>query len=207
MNSSNWKPDPNEARNILQQALTAVQYIHSCGYIHRDLKPSNMLFIKNVLKIGDFGCSRPIFTKPILSALIKNVNGDANGEANRDDSGDDDKAATMTTGVGTWVYAAPEQINGCKYNEKSDTFSLGIVLFEMLFPKSPSMSESQRVEIFKSVRLGIIPKEIELQYPKEMSLVKEMIKLNPNERPSVNELLGLLNSWEKNCVSSELPKE
>ena len=81
--------------------------------MHRDLKPDNILLTRKdfsaVLKIVDFGLSR------------KWENTDLN---------------PLTTGVGTPVYAAPEILNRISdYTEKVDLWSLGMVLFEMLFGK------------------------------------------------------------------------
>lgn len=82
--------------------------------MHRDIKPDNILIHNGNVKIADFG-----FCKP-----LENQN---------------DMVATM---LGSPIYMAPEVIKGETYTNKADIWSLGVVLFQMLFGKCPFESKS-----------------------------------------------------------------
>lgn len=84
--------------------------------VHRDLKPSNIfLDEKNDAKLGDFGFAKTL---------------------NRNGSGDH----YAQTNLGSPYYMSPEQCNGQDYNEKSDIWSLGVVLYELTALSPPFMA-------------------------------------------------------------------
>lgn len=102
-------PEP-EALAIFEQMLNAFELLFSQNILHRDLKPSNILFSgPNQIKIADFG-----FCKQLM--------------------GPEDLTHTM---VGSPIYMAPEILRGYNYNIKADIWSMGVVLFEMLFGYCP----------------------------------------------------------------------
>ena len=94
--------------------------------------------------------------------------------------------------VGTPVYLSPEIINECKYNSKTDIWSLGVLFYEICCLKLPFTS---KVPSPDAVKLKIVqgtfpplPKEI----PEDISkLINKMLTLDPTERPSAKELLGI----------------
>jgi serine/threonine protein kinase len=100
----------------LAQVLGALCYVHRRGLVHRDLKPSNiMVDDQRRARIMDFGLVKPL------------------------DSGD----ATLTgTGkiVGTYRYMSPEQVQGKAVDERSDLYSLGVILYELLAARPPFMA-------------------------------------------------------------------
>lgn len=107
-----------ESLEILDQVLTALSYAHRGGIIHRDIKPENiMITADGRAKLGDFGLARAVSTGNTLTA-------DAN------------------VLMGTVAYLAPEQVQRGIADVKSDIYSLGIVLFEMLTGKKPYEGET-----------------------------------------------------------------
>lgn len=100
---------PVRARvQLAVQMCAALQYAHQHLVVHRDLKPSNILVADGVAKVLDFGVARLLH---------------ADGEASRTLGG--------TTGL-TPDYASPEQVSGRPVSTRSDVYSLGLVLYEML---------------------------------------------------------------------------
>lgn len=94
---------------VFKQILNAFKTLFLENILHRDLKPSNILLDNGVIKVADFG-----FCKTLLNAQ--------------------DLTQTM---VGSPIYMAPEILKGCIYNMKADIWSMGVVLFEMLFGYCP----------------------------------------------------------------------
>lgn len=92
---------------IMQQVLLAIEYAHRMGFIHRDLKPSNIIIDKSgLVKVMDFGISK---------SLNENQN-----------------ITRVGSNIGTIYYMSPEQIKGFSPTPKTDIYSLGITLYEML---------------------------------------------------------------------------
>jgi len=121
---------------VVRDIASALQYLHSVGIIYRDLKPGNVGFDANgILKIFDFGLSREL-TKQCQKQVDK-VKGTIvkDGEQLYDLSGN----------LGTQRYMAPEV--GCSqpYNQKADTYSLGIVMWECLSLEKPFSRHSKRL--------------------------------------------------------------
>lgn len=107
-----------EAIEIIMQVAKALEHAHEAGVIHRDLKPANLLITgKNVIKLTDFGIARDT-TATALTAAGKTV--------------------------GTYAYMAPEQIRGKPpVDKKTDLYSLGCVLYELIAGETPFTSENQ----------------------------------------------------------------
>src|SRR5579862_1267370 len=91
----------------------AVQYLHEQGVVHRDLKPSNVMFCPDgTIRIIDFGISHAAESRRMTFV-------------------------GFTSAMGTADYIAPEQIKGRRGDERSDIYSLGAVLYEMLTGRPP----------------------------------------------------------------------
>ncbi|KZX22506.1 Stk1 family PASTA domain-containing Ser/Thr kinase [Rathayibacter tanaceti] len=103
----------DEAVRITEGILTALEYSHRAGVVHRDIKPGNiMLTPSGQVKVMDFGIARAV----------------------------SDSAATVaqTTAIlGTAAYFSPEQAKGEQVDARSDLYSAGIVLFELLTGRAP----------------------------------------------------------------------
>jgi len=113
------------AAQIALELLSALQAFHKLGIVHRDLKPANILLSPHGAKLLDFG-------------IVKNVclpEADETAETLSD---------TTVPGIflGTPRYASPEQFNGRAVDARSDLFSLGAILFEMLTARAAFAGET-----------------------------------------------------------------
>lgn len=105
-----------EAVDIMSQIVSAIAHAHANHIVHRDLKPQNILINQNgEVKVADFGIARAI-----SSATITHTN----------------------SVIGSVHYLSPEQARGGLVNFKSDIYSLGIVLYEMLTGKLPFFGDT-----------------------------------------------------------------
>jgi eukaryotic-like serine/threonine-protein kinase len=115
---------PLPAREAVQTALSvlsALAALHRKGIVHRDLKPSNIFLSTHGVKLLDFGLARPLL----------------GSEARRDE-----RLTVPGMLLGTPSYMAPELIEGRSGDARSDLFTLGIVLYEMLAGKRPFLGDS-----------------------------------------------------------------
>jgi serine/threonine protein kinase len=112
----------NDALGYATQILEALQEAHSKGIVHRDIKSDNiMVNSKNQIKVMDFGLAK-------LKGSLK-------------------LTRTSST-VGTLAYMSPEQIQGGEVDARSDIFSFGVVLFEMLTRRTPFRGEHEAAMVY-----------------------------------------------------------
>ncbi|MCL2023915.1 MAG: Stk1 family PASTA domain-containing Ser/Thr kinase [Oscillospiraceae bacterium] len=110
------KLQSREVIHFTAQILRALQHAHDKGIIHRDVKPQNIMLLSNgTIKVTDFGIAR------FNAALTKSLNEGA---------------------IGTAQYMSPEQVRGEPTDEKTDIYSMGIVLYEMLTGSLPFEGDS-----------------------------------------------------------------
>ena len=123
----------NLAIDVALQTLSALQAAHSSGIVHRDIKPQNiMLRPDGYVKLLDFGVAK----------LIEIQEGEANAKDRSDRITHTDSGIIL----GTLDYMSPEQARGLKVDARSDIFSFGIVLYEMLAGR-PAFTGGSRAEI------------------------------------------------------------
>jgi serine/threonine-protein kinase ULK/ATG1 len=148
---------------IFKGLINAFQSIYKENILHRDLKPSNILFHNNVVKIADFG-----FCKKM--------------------TGPQELTFTM---VGSPIYMAPEILKGYPYNIKSDIWSLGVVLYEMLFGICPYEDKNLAGLINRiDTQPLTIPKEINKISPSIEKLLRRMLTIDYKQRIDWVELLS-----------------
>ena len=112
--------------NYFVGVLNGINYLHSISVIHRDLKSTNILINNNKPKICDFNLSKNL----ILDNKSNKNNSTSNKilvKYNKDNFFRDN-----TSGIGTELYSAPEQIDGDDYDPRVDIYSLGIIYYELI---------------------------------------------------------------------------
>ncbi|GAA6215028.1 serine/threonine-protein kinase Nek3 isoform X1 [Lates japonicus] len=159
------------------QMCAGAKHIHDKRVLHRDLKSKNIFLAENgTVKLGDFG-----------SACILNSS-----------------KAYAHTYVGTPYYVAPEIWDNKPYNNKSDVWSLGCVLYELCTLRHPFQASSWKSLILKVCRGAYPPLPSHLPYELQY-LVKQMFRMNPKDRPSLHTILT--SHRVSKLLRSHLPSE
>ncbi|XP_074518978.1 eukaryotic translation initiation factor 2-alpha kinase 1 isoform X2 [Halichoeres trimaculatus] len=163
--------DAEHTLSLLRSILEGVEYIHSKGIMHRDLKPRNIFLHGNDchVRIGDFGlaCRDKIVDSPKSAASVH-------------------KDSSHTTGVGTFVYASPEQLKGSQYDSKSDMYSIGVLALELF---QPFGTEMERVLTLGDLREGKIPDSFSQRWPVLTKHILNLTSKEPSLRPTASQLL------------------
>lgn len=116
--------------DIVSQVALGLAYAHEHGIVHRDVKPSNIMMIRDGhVKITDFGIAR------MESASVRTQTGMV---------------------LGSPKYMSPEQVMGKQIDQRSDIFSLGVMLYEMLTGKAPFVGENVNAIMYQTLN-GIPP--------------------------------------------------
>ncbi|CAD6184407.1 unnamed protein product [Caenorhabditis auriculariae] len=151
---------------MMLQMLSAVGYLHENSVLHRDLKTANIFLTKDAfVKIGDFGISKIM--------------------------GTDTLAQGAKTVVGTPYYISPEMCSGNTYNEKSDMWALGCILYEMCCLRKAFEGENLPALVNNIMACSYAP--IKAPYSSELKvLVRELLQLDPQKRPSAGDALKML---------------
>jgi tetratricopeptide (TPR) repeat protein/predicted Ser/Thr protein kinase len=160
------KLQPEEAAEIIEQVCLALDAAHAEGVIHRDLKPQNIMVDKHGrVVVMDFGIAR----SRELSGLTQT--GDL---------------------VGTPEYMSPEQAKGEEIDSRSDLFSLGIILYELLTGISPYEATTPVVALLKRTQERAVPPDkLDPAIPKFMNdIVVRCLEIDPQRRyASAQEIL------------------
>jgi len=171
-----------DAVRIVRQIVTAISYLHASNIVHRNLKPENILCTgngrKEIVKITGF-----FFATNVTS----------NGK--------------MLTQVGSAGYAAPEVIQGKEYDKNVDIWSLGVIVYILLYGDPPFYSDRQG----ELLKLILDCNLNQLKYGDEVSeegrdFVKHLLVKNPAERYTAEQCLK--HSWlqKKRSKRTNLPR-
>lgn len=177
-----WLHDHSTDRNyesvldIFYQIVSAVEYVHDNGLIHRDLKPSNIFFaMDDAIKVGDFGLVTALTGGSVASTPLEAPSEDIFSS----------KSGRLTDQVGTQLYMSPEQIDGLKYNQSVDIFSLGLIFFELLWPFSTQM---ERIQVLLNVKKLKFPPQFVKTYATECQLIEQLLSHDSEKRPSARDI-------------------
>ncbi len=152
---------PERAAEIAMDVAEALGFAHSNGVIHRDVKPSNVLLSPDgQVKVTDFGIAIVAF---------------GGAESNLTQTG-----AVM----GTATYFSPEQAQGKPLDHRSDLYSLGIVLYEMLCGRPPFTGDSSVAIAYKHVQQAVpSPSSLGVLLPESLeAIAMKLLAKNPEER-------------------------
>ncbi len=159
--------------SIAKQVCDGLAEAHRLGVVHRDLKPSNIMVDKEGnARIMDFGIARSLESKGITGAGVM---------------------------IGTPEYMSPEQVDGKELDQRSDIYSLGVILYEMVTGRAPfegktplSIAMKHKSEVPRD------PKEFNAQIPEDLSwlILKCMEKDKEKRYRKAEEVLSELNKIE-----------
>jgi len=151
---------PERSLEIMSAVLSALDYSHAHGIIHRDIKPGNVMLTRTGdVKVMDFGIARAVA----------------------------DAQATMTQGnavMGTAQYLSPEQARGEVVDARSDLYSAGCLLYELLTGRPPFQGESAVSVAYQHVsETPVPPSQIDPAVPPALDgLVLKSLAKNPGDR-------------------------
>jgi len=168
--------------NWFVQICLALKHVHDRKILHRDIKSQNIFLTKgNNVKLGDFG----------IAKILKNT------------------VDLAKTCIGTPYYLSPEICENKPYNNKSDIWALGCILYEMAALKHAFVAGNMKNLIVKIIR-GSYP-QLPSHYSSDLrNLVQQLFRRNPKERPSINIILRrtfISNRIDKFLTKTQLTQE
>ena len=177
--------DPRTALDLLDPVLLALAAAHAAGIVHRDVKPENVLLGDDgSIKVADFGLAKAFAER--------------------------DQAPTRTQGLllGTAAYLPPELVTGEEPDARSDVYSAGVMLFEMLTGRPPFQGENSVAVAYQHVRQEVPPPSTLVPglHPALDSLVVRATRRERPQRPAdAGVLLAAVRSLRERVPEALLP--
>jgi serine/threonine protein kinase/Flp pilus assembly protein TadD len=166
---------------IAKQVCEGLSEAHRLGVVHRDLKPSNIMIDKEGnARIMDFGIARSLKEKGITGAGVM---------------------------IGTPEYMSPEQVEGKEVDQRSDIYSLGVILYEMVTGRVPFEGDTPfTIGVKHKSEIPKDPKELNTQIPEDLNLVilRCLEKDKEKRYQSTGEVRAELTRIEKGIPTTEI---
>ena len=175
---------PDRVADIGADVAAALGFAHRNGVVHRDVKPGNVLLTQaGQVKVADFGIARAITATS------------------------DDNLTQVGTVMGTATYFSPEQARGEPVDPRSDIYSLGCVLYELVLGRPPFAGDSPVAIAYKHVQESPIPpRQVNGELPEAIeAIILKCLAKNPvNRYPSAEDLRADLRRFrEGNGILAE----
>ena len=159
---------PQRAAEVASDIAAALGFAHRNGVVHRDVKPGNVLISPSgQVKVADFGIARALGADP------------------------DSNLTQAGSVMGTATYFAPEQAQGLPLDPRSDLYSVGVVLYEMVTGRPPFSGESPVAIAYKHVQeQPAPPRHLNTNVPTDLeAIILKLLSKNPQGRyPSADDL-------------------
>ncbi|RNF25617.1 serine/threonine protein kinase [Trypanosoma conorhini] len=182
--------DERRASRYVRQAARALAYLHGHGIAHRDLKLENIfLDAQGVARLGDFGWSKAVAEPTVGGDPAPRL--DSLGTASHSAAGDDaqGRGGGRLTVCGTLDYLSPEMLSGLPHTFKTDVWSLGVMLAEMLTGAPPFYRVSHQ-DTLDAIREAAPHLDGDVHISTlARDLVLAMLQKDPDARPTMAEVL------------------
>jgi len=181
---------PELAVRVLLPVAEALKYMHDHGFLHRDLKPGNIMIYRSSIKDGQ-----------IDPAGVRLMDfGIAAGK-------EFTRLTTVGARIGTPTYMSPEQARGRPLDEKSDVYSLGVVLYEALVGEAPFQGDFEQVTQKQIFERPVPPIQKNPRVPPALNdLVMRMLEKEPEKRPTLEQVIAVLKAPPKDDGSPAVGK-
>lgn len=171
--------------DIISQVALGLSYAHEHEIVHRDIKPSNVMVIRDGhVKITDFGIAR------MASAAVRTQTGMV---------------------LGSPKYMSPEQVMGKLTDQRSDIFSLGVMLYEMLTGQAPFMGENVNAIMYQTLNAApAAPSTINVEVPEMLNfivakaLAKDLDSRYQNARDLANDLRACRDAMPRSTATVDV---